>query len=61
VISAWWLLVAFLVGGYAGALLIGLMAIGRGDDTESAGARGESRRFGARLGPNPDPAVDWLI
>lgn len=60
-ISAWWLLLAFLSGGYAGVLLIGLIAIGRQSDDESVGARGESRHLRPRAGPTADPAVDWLI
>ena len=27
-VSIWWVLVAFLAGGYAGAILIGLMSMG---------------------------------
>ena len=39
-VSAWWVLWAFLAGGYAGALLIGLMSMAsRQDDKPRKAAR----------------------
>ncbi len=35
-VSAWWVLGAFLVGGYAGALLVALMTITASDGGNSA-------------------------
>ena len=35
-ISAWWVLGAFLLGGYAGALLVALIAMAAGDGGHSA-------------------------
>ncbi len=35
-VSAWWILGAFLVGGYAGALLVALMSITARDGGSSA-------------------------
>ena len=35
-VSAWWLIVAFLAGGYAGILLMALMSIASRDTEESA-------------------------
>ncbi|MEP7208102.1 MAG: hypothetical protein ABI920_14270 [Casimicrobiaceae bacterium] len=31
-VSVWWLVLAVLMGAYAGALLVGLMAINAGND-----------------------------
>lgn len=38
-VSAWWVLGAFLVGGYAGALLVALMTVAARDGGNS-GERG---------------------
>lgn len=40
-ISAWWVLGAFVVGGYAGALLVALISIAAGDS--AAADAGEGR------------------
>ena len=38
-ISTWWVLWAFILGGYAGALLVGLMAMGSRYDEDRAHER----------------------
>lgn len=38
-ISTWWVLWAFILGGYAGALLVGLMAMGSRHDEDRAHER----------------------
>lgn len=58
--SLWWLLVAFILGAYAGAILVGLMSIAarNDEDTEARSvrnARGERprrRRHGAPVEAN---------
>lgn len=59
-VSAWWLLGAFFVGGYAGILLMALMTMGRAADPD------ERRTDIGALpplapGPQPQSAVDWII
>jgi hypothetical protein len=61
VVSAWWLLLAFFVGGYAGILLMALMTIARASEPESAGARSRSRRPSVSARPGADSAIDWVI
>jgi hypothetical protein len=50
-VSSWWLLVSFLAGGYAGFLLLAMLAVSRGtdDDTHSLIARGRG---------SPQPEVE---
>jgi hypothetical protein len=60
VVSAWWLLGAFFVGGYAGILLMALMTMVRA-------AEPDERRtdIGALQpltpGSQPQSAIDWII
>ncbi len=45
-VSAWWVLGAFLVGGYAGALLVALMTVAASDGGNPAeGVEGTSARW----------------
>ena len=50
-VSAWWVLGAFLVGGYAGALLVALMSITASDGGNSAGV--DARSVAAESAPAP--------
>lgn len=61
VVSAWWLLLAFVVGGYCGILLMALLAIAR--DSDSDGGRGPRRghRTGTRTRGEIDSNRDWSI
>lgn len=61
VVSAWWLLLAFVVGGYCGILLMALLAIARDNDSE--GGRGPRRgdRTGKRASREIDANRDWSI
>ena len=38
-VSSWWLLVSFLAGGYAGFLLLAMLAVSRDADDDSLIAR----------------------
>ena len=58
-VSAWWLLLAFFAGGYAGILLMAMLAIAR--QSEPAGAALRMRNESTPLQPGTDPAVDWVI
>jgi hypothetical protein len=49
-VSAWWLLGAFLVGGYAGALLVALMTVANSD-----GGNGATLESGS--GASAEPAA----
>ncbi len=60
-VSAWWLLLAFFVGGYAGILLMALMAVARHGEPESVGARRQARRLSVSSRSSPGSAVDWVI
>jgi len=46
-VSSWWLLVSFLAGGYAGFLLLAMLAVSRNADDDSLTAR-------SRGGPQPE-------
>jgi len=46
--SLWWLLVAFILGAYAGAILVGLMSMAARNDEDAAEARGKSHARGER-------------
>jgi hypothetical protein len=59
VVSAWWLLLAFFAGGYAGILLMAMLVIAR--RSEPAGAALGLRHESMPARPGPDPAVDWVI
>jgi hypothetical protein len=61
VVSAWWLLLTFFAGGYAGILLMALMAVARESEPESVGARRRARGSTVPAGPNPNSAIDWVI
>lgn len=50
-VSAWWLLGAFLIGGYAGALLVALMAVSARDGGSPGRLGGHGRM--SESGPNP--------
>lgn len=41
-VSAWWVLGSFLLGGYAGALLVGLIAMASRDGGPTSGHGGTS-------------------
>ena len=60
-VSAWWLLLTFVAGGYAGILLMALMAVARESEPESVGARRGARSSTIPAGPNPSSAIDWVI
>lgn len=61
-VSAWWLLLAFFVGGYVGILLMALLAMARRSEAgEEAQALAAAGREGAVVQPRADPAVDWVI
>jgi hypothetical protein len=61
VVSAWWLLLAFFVGGYAGVLLMALMSFAGESERGRVGERSRDRRTGVSAGPNPNSAIDWVI
>ena len=58
--SLWWLLVAFILGGYAGAILVGLMSMAARNEEEpearslriARGERPRRRRHGAPVQVN---------
>lgn len=60
-VSAWWLLLAFFVGGYSGILLMALMTIARASEPERAGARSLPHRPSVSAAPGSDSAIDWVI
>lgn len=60
-VSAWWLLLAFFVGGYAGVLLMALMTFVGERERERFGGHSRDHRRGVSAGPNPGSAVDWVI
>jgi hypothetical protein len=60
-VSAWWLLLVFFAGGYAGILLMALMAMSRESEPESVGAHRRARGSSVPAGPNPSSAIDWVI
>lgn len=60
-VSAWWLLLAFVVGGYVGMLLMALLVVSRDSDPESGSGR---HRPGRTVEPDPRkiaPKDDWVI
>lgn len=60
-VSAWWLLVALFAGGYAGILLMALMAMARESEPESVGGRRRARGSAVSAAPSPNSAIDWVI
>jgi hypothetical protein len=60
VVSAWWLLGAFFVGGYAGILLMALMTMARVVEPDE---RRPDMGALQPLAPAPQaqPAIDWVI
>jgi hypothetical protein len=61
VVSAWWLLLAFVAGGYAGILLMALMAVAKESEPESVADRRRTRGSTIPAAPNPSSAIDWVI
>jgi hypothetical protein len=51
-VSAWWVLAAFLLGGYAGALLVALMSVAAGD--------GGTPADGGDSGLSAKPGPRWM-
>lgn len=43
--SMWWLLVAFILGGYAGAIVVGLMSMAAGRDEDVAAEKALVKRL----------------
>jgi hypothetical protein len=60
VVSAWWLLGAFFVGGYAGILLMALMTVMRAADPDETGTRNVALHP-LTSGHQPQSAIDWII
>ena len=59
-VSAWWLLGAFFVGGYAGILLMALMTMVRAvEPDERRTDLGALQPLASP--PQAQPAVDWII
>jgi hypothetical protein len=59
-VSAWWLLGAFFVGGYAGILVMALMTMARA--AEPDGRRTDLRPLQPLApGAQPQSAMDWVI
>jgi len=48
-VSAWWLVAAFMVGGFAGTLVLALMAVASSEEDQGARAEESIARDG--LGP----------
>jgi hypothetical protein len=60
VVSAWWLLGAFFLGGYAGILLMALMTMVRAADSDADGAR-NSALHPLTSGHHTQSAIDPVI
>jgi hypothetical protein len=59
VVSAWWLLGAFFVGGYAGIVLLALMTAIRSDPEDTR--EHNAAVYPSTSGHPPEPALDWII
>jgi len=55
VVSAWWMLWVFLVGGYAGLLLAALMVVARDDADDPAGTSADEE---GAMPPAHEPDLD---
>jgi hypothetical protein len=60
VISAWWLLGAFFLGGYAGILLMALMAMARAADRDATITRNDAVPL-LSSGHQTQSAIDQII
>lgn len=60
-VSAWWLLLAFVVGGYVGMLLMALLVVARDSDGDGKGERRQPRAADGPDLPKARPGDDWMI
>ena len=58
-ISAWWLLGAFFLGGYAGILLMALMTMARAADHDETPTRDDALPLSSRH--QPQTAIDLVV